>query len=149
MNESVKNQVDVVDFLLSMVEIGEFAILEFVPADGSEVRPFSQAAREPDGSWYLEVVSHHYLSRFLWPLDMRALRRLGWHPPATQEDNWWRYGEHCEGSDEVAWILVEGLRQGRRCVGEGEFQVTFGKFPPHPDGGLPVPRPETGTAKAA
>ena len=131
-----------------MVQVGQFAILEFVPADGSDVRPYSQAAREPDGSWYAEVVSDRYLSRFAWPLDTDALRRDGWSLPDAPDGNWWRYADTSD-PHEVARILVNGLRFGRRCFGEGSFDVSIGTFPPNPDDGLPVPLPAAEISRAA
>ena len=107
--------------------------------------PYAQAAPGPAG-WYVEVVSAAYLPATDWPLDEEWLRTTGWQDPDGDTLNWWRTRTPV---DEVAGLLLDGLRCGRGCSDPGALVVTVGRFPDGPDGGEPLPVLDADEALAA
>ena len=116
--------------VLELVRPGQFAIVECAVDLDPDDFPYVQAARSADG-WYCEVVSRTYLPATAWPIDEVALRRLGWSPPGDG-DNWHR---EAALADDVASLLLTGLRQGRACPDDASLNWWVGTFPPGPDNG--------------
>lgn len=111
---------------------GSFVLVQY--GSGDEV-PYAQGAPGPAG-WYVEVVSAAYLPAEMWPLDEEWLRGAGWREPDGETLNWWRPRVTV---DEVAGLLLDGLRLGRGCPDPTLVQVSVGRFPDGPDGGEPLP----------
>jgi hypothetical protein len=116
------------------MEHRQFVIVDVAtPADPS---PYAQAAPEPAGDWYCEVVSASYLPDAVWPIREDSLLLLGWQAPDDRSANWSR---EAVDAQQAAEFLVDGLRLGRSCGDPGRYSWDIGRFPPPPDGGEPEP----------
>jgi hypothetical protein len=119
---------------VEVLEPREFLIVE--ASVGREVEPYAQVAREPDGTWYCEVVSIRYLPAEAWPIDEFFLVTAGWEPPVNSRDNW---SLTAQDHQAAASLLIDALRCGRFCTDPYVYSWTTGRFP---DGGggeeLPV-----------
>lgn len=98
---------------------------------GLPCNPYAQVAREPDGTWYCEVVADHYLPSDVWPIDEFFLVADGWTPPVDPRDNW-----SCtvDSAARAATTLIDALRHARACPDPYEYTWTQGRFPPDDDG---------------
>ena len=120
------------DPVVQSVPWGSFVLVQH--GDGDRV-PYAQGAPGPAG-WYLEVVSAAYLPVEVWPLDEPWLTHAGWLEPDGETLNWWLSRVP---ADDVAGLLLDGLRHGRGCSDPSLVQVSVGRFPDGPDGGEPLP----------
>lgn len=126
------------------LRIGGFVVVEYVGA-AHVAEPYSQVMRD-NGGFYCEVVSDHYLSSQVWPLDRRWLIAGGWAPPdLSAPSNWWRQ-EH--DASIVAEVLVAALQRGRRCPDPEAF-LWYSDGPSPHGGGEPLPRPCLGLPRAS
>lgn len=130
---------------LSCLAPGSFVVVEVDTGRGLDPDPYAQASREGEG-WYCELVSQDFLPATAWPIDEVALRRSGWAPPLEAPGNWWRSADDAE---RCVRLLLSGLREGRACEDPEAYRWRTGRFPPGPDGGLPLVEFDQATLLAA
>jgi len=120
------------DLAVTMSVLGhrQFIVVQYLA--GLDPNPYAQAAPEPDGTWYCEVVSAHYLPGEVWPLDERHLLSREWEAPERAGENW-----ACAvgTSDEAAARLIDALARGRVCGNPTLLACEIGRWPSDPDGG--------------
>lgn len=127
------------DLALAMAAIGhrQFVVVQY--EIGLDPNPYAQAAPEPDGTWYCEVVSTHFLPEHLWPIDQYYLWQHDWEVPEVPGENWAR---EARNSDEAAGLLIKALSRGRLCLDPSKLSCEVGRWHDGPDGGgepLPLP----------
>jgi hypothetical protein len=111
-----------------VLEAGEFVLLQV--AVGRDLDPYAQVAREPDGSWYCEIVSARYLPPSSWPLDEFVLVADGWAPPDHARANWSRAAATGE---QAAEAVITALRHGRACPDPYAYSWAPGRLPRRAD----------------
>ncbi len=97
---------------------------------GLDPNPYTQVARESDGTFYCEVVSSHHLPASTWPIDEAAFVADGWEPPVGRHTNW---SVTAESGYDAAQLLIDALRYGRGCGDPETFVGTIGRWPSPPD----------------
>lgn len=133
------------ELVLSYLSWGSFVIVEYDTATLGDLSPYSQAAPGPRG-WYVEVVSEQYLDAGSPAPSEGWLVHAGFNAPDAETGNWWR---DRVPKDQVARVLLDGLRNGWGCADPTLVQARTGSFPPRPHGGEPVPVPDGDLAKSA
>ena len=120
------------DLAVTMSVLGhrQFVVVQYLT--GPDPNPYAKAAPEPDGTWYCEVVSEHFLPLDQWPLDEQHLQSCGWEAPERPGENW---ACAVATSDEAAARLIDALARGRACGDPGMLACEIGRWPSDPDGG--------------